>query len=591
MALHWHELTSSERKLWIAFAAGKPFDLRDGDASLDNPEQEGAHWGEGRTVRSELIVQLLTQPGGATNPQQSLYLRGAKISGRLDLTGSTLSCPLNLVDCFFGDTIHLFQSEAHGISLNGSHVSTGLFAPQLHTRHNLTMRNCTCSGEVNLTGAYIEGEFNCENGTFRNLGGDAIFADAISVKQNVHLGGKFSALGTVRLVHAKVGRQLYCNGGQFISTAGYHSQQLSPGGVLVFADRNLEQLAEFAIMADGISIERDFLCGGEFRALGTVRLVGAQIAGRLICNGGTILHHEELLGRTGTALDADLIRADEAIHFDEGFSARGTVTLIGSRTRFMSFEGASLDANGTALELARAKIDGPLRFALSQKPTGSISLERVNTSALHDTKNSWPDVYLVSGLVYDSLPEETSGEIAKADWKWRKNWAALSDRGNYIPQTYNKIAAAYRSAGYGEIAHSILIAKQSARHKARKGLLGFLIRPWSWFLNGSIGYGYRPWRILYLFGPLLFAGSFIFNCLYRCGLIVPRFNHTAPVNLVDFHAHWYTLDLLLPVITLKQRDDWVAHGLASTFTIAFTIIGWLLTSTLVVGLTGFFKRD
>src|SRR5713101_1946446 len=59
----------------------------------------------------------------------------------------------------------------------------------------------------------------------------------------------------------------------------------------------------------------------------------------------------------------------------------------------------------------------------------------------------------------------------------------------------------------------------------------------------------------------------------------------------DFQPVLYTLDLLVPVINIHQRDAWTAHGLAAWLVLAFTLTGWLLTTAFVLSVTGFLKRD
>jgi hypothetical protein len=61
-----------------------------------------------------------------------------------------------------------------------------------------------------------------------------------------------------------------------------------------------------------------------------------------------------------------------------------------------------------------------------------------------------------------------------------------------------------------------------------------------------------------------------------------------------FHAVAYTLDLLLPVANLKQRDAFMPHGYAFWWVLGLSLTGWLLAIVVLVvlaGLGGVFKRD
>jgi hypothetical protein len=52
----------------------------------------------------------------------------------------------------------------------------------------------------------------------------------------------------------------------------------------------------------------------------------------------------------------------------------------------------------------------------------------------------------------------------------------------------------------------------------------------------------------------------------------------------------YTLDLLLPVVNLHQRDAWIAHGATQWLVLAFSLVGWVLTTAIVLSLSGILKR-
>jgi hypothetical protein len=112
-------------------------------------------------------------------------------------------------------------------------------------------------------------------------------------------------------------------------------------------------------------------------------------------------------------------------------------------------------------------------------------------------------------------------------------------------------------------------------------------RAWDWFLTYTIGYGYRPERIvLWLAGALVVATS-LFAALHPAQVLPATTEGAQP----GFNPFLFSLDLLLPVASLGQRDAFVTQGLAAWAAAAFTITGWLLGAVLVAGLGGVFKRD
>jgi hypothetical protein len=70
-------------------------DLRCRQAGEDDPVR-GQAWGANRRVRAQVLFQLLTGYGPQlADPVVAVRLRGAHVVGRLNLGGSTLSCPLS----------------------------------------------------------------------------------------------------------------------------------------------------------------------------------------------------------------------------------------------------------------------------------------------------------------------------------------------------------------------------------------------------------------------------------------------------------------------------------------------------------------
>src|SRR5947209_6357208 len=101
------DLTESERKLWQAAATGALVNLRAGDDELDSPER-WANWGSDRTVRAEVVTDLLIGDGeAASRTVKGVRLQGARIVGELNLETTTLRCSLALLGCSFASAINL----------------------------------------------------------------------------------------------------------------------------------------------------------------------------------------------------------------------------------------------------------------------------------------------------------------------------------------------------------------------------------------------------------------------------------------------------------------------------------------------------
>jgi hypothetical protein len=86
---------------------------------------------------------------------------------------------------------------------------------------------------------------------------------------------------------------------------------------------------------------------------------------------------------------------------------------------------------------------------------------------------------------------------------------------------------------------------------------------------------------------LLVLGTVLFGSVYRSDLTPASKTNVPP----PFQPVLYTLDLLLPVASLHQRDGWVAQGAAQWLSVVFIILGWILATAVVLSLTGLLNRD
>ncbi|MFE8947410.1 hypothetical protein [Streptomyces sp. NPDC007856] len=110
---------------------------------------------------------------------------------------------------------------------------------------------------------------------------------------------------------------------------------------------------------------------------------------------------------------------------------------------------------------------------------------------------------------------------------------------------------------------------------------GVPAKAWGLLQDATVGYGYRPWLAgLWLLG-LLAAGSVYFAS-----------HHPAPLGTggPQFNAVAYTLDLLVPVVSLGQSGAWNPSGSSQVLAYALIISGWTLATTLFAGVTRILVR-
>jgi len=295
------DLTKSERKVWQAAATGTLVDLRVGDSKLDSPEK-WAEWGTERTVRAEVVADLLIGDGEAASVAiRGVRLRGARIVGDLNLEAATLRCPLALLDCSFASAITLDEATAVSVRLSGSHVPT-VRARQLRTRGDLRLdEGFSVSGGVELAAAHIGGVLVCTGGQFSNSGGPALNADGLTVDGDMFCRPGFSAIGEVRLPGAHIGGQLACTGGQFSNPSGS------------------------ALTAGRLTVDGSMFCNKGFSAIGEVRLIGAHIGGVLDCTEG------QFSNPSGSALDLERVTVSGPLRMESAV-LQGILDLTAATT-------------------------------------------------------------------------------------------------------------------------------------------------------------------------------------------------------------------------------------------------------------------
>jgi hypothetical protein len=110
-------------------------------------------------------------------------------------------------------------------------------------------------------------------------------------------------------------------------------------------------------------------------------------------------------------------------------------------------------------------------------------------------------------------------------------------------------------------------------------------KAWNAFLGFAVGYGYQTWRAAVAIVALVALGTVVFAAAY------PGDFAAAKSNGPGFNALIYSVDVLVPVINLGQRDAWIATGAVEWWTFFFKLAGWVLSTAVVAGVTSVLRRD
>ncbi|NUU23786.1 MAG: oxidoreductase [Streptomycetaceae bacterium] len=332
-----------------------------------------------------------------------------------------------------------------------------------------------------------------------------------------------------------------------------------------------------SIAADGTQIGGDLRADGPFRSVGMLHLRGARIGGRAMFYTARLdaLDGHDARGHRHLALDASALVVEQTLHLSDRFTVSGSIRLNDAK-----FGDACVIDHAAILRepdelLAMWRVTArTLSLVMDPDPRGRVVLNGTRLEVLTDTPDTWPGPGRVeiAGMTYTVLRSTSPMTLEQ-----RLRWLGQATS-RYEPQPYEQLAAAYRASGQDEEARSVLLAKQR-RSRETLRLPG---RIWGYVQDAAIGYGYRPARALAWLVALIAVGTAVFAV-----------NRPTPVN-ADEAPHWnalfYTLDLLLPVVTFGQEQAWNPGGWAQWVAYTLVILGWVLAGAAAAGATRVLNR-
>ena len=314
-----------------------------------------------------------------------------------------------------------------------------------------------------------------------------------------------------------------------------------------------------------------------FTAAGEIHLAGAHIGGQLSFDGAT------LTNEGGRAISADRLQVDDTMLCraagERPFTAAGEIHLAGAHIGGqLSFDGAVLTKSPTAINLQAGKM-ASLWLTFADRPDGVVDLRRVHAGSIDDraygAQGRWPRTRL-DGCSYGRL--EASPPV---DVETRLRWVQ-DESSRYSPQPYEQLRDVLRSAGHEEDARYVAIARQ----RRRRTELPAPAKAWSYVLDAVVGYGYRTWRAVLALVAIIGVGWWVFACASWDHLIALK------AQRPRFEPWLYSIDVVLPIISLGQENAWAPTGLFYEVWYAFSVLaGWLLSLGVIAALTAALFRE
>lgn len=348
---------------------------------------------------------------------------------------------------------------------------------------------------------------------------------------------QFRAEGQVRIARAHIGGELNCTGGEF----------LNPRRVALFAD--------------GLKVDGRMVCGNGFNAEGQVYLRRAEVAGQLRFEGAVTKPPTKETEPQG----ADVAWHLEAAVVGRAFAFKPEMSKNGTPR----FEGQ--------INLINAKLGYLRDNGVPSWPRGKYALYGLDFGQIAGPKEQKPDGgWYTEGVNRKGLWQRDQAVTERLEW-------LENERDGFHAHLYDQLAEHYRRIGHESSERRVLIARQRNRRKE----LPLFAKGWNVISGALLGYGYRSWQAVGWFALLLVAGTMFFDASHHHKV----FQHDGNEHPPRFVAFLYTLDLLLPVINLGQREDWIAkHTWPQLVATALVIAGWILTTTFLAGITGLVRR-
>ena len=520
------------------------------------------------------------------------------IHGRLDMGSTRIGGQFLIRDAIIKESAATPAARRYDRSwASGSAIS----APRLTVGADMTMDGtCEVTGGIDLAMSEMSSLHVAGRCSFHAPGRTAINATNAELRSTLTLSPGVTVAGTIRLSGARI-----------------HGNLAMRGTVLTEPEGN-SLLAAQGLAADGEVELQDIRAAG-----GRLVFRGATIGSVLNAAGA------HLTNPAGDTLNLHQATVKGSVRLISGFESTGLLVLNRATIegRLECTDGSFTcpapfprNPGGHAIEAISATIRGGMDLGWTSA-SPSIDLTDATTSFLADDPANWPPRFIISGFSYDRFEDpQGAGSLRKWDMRSRREW--LTRQAAYDSSPYEQAARVFRQHGHAADAEAILIAQRRQARHAINGPRNLPRRIRDIAYSTSVGYGYRPGRILWLLAALLIlvlaslevpAWQATLRAATVTGAVYttrrpqdalpgssPASGHHHPPQpgspacgdgeIRCFNATLYAFDTVLPLISLDQRSVWypdprVRYGsLMQWWLNIATLLGWLLSSIFLLSL-------
>jgi hypothetical protein len=549
-----------------------------------------------------------------------LRLVGLQVNGSLDMSGARV--------------------QSHGLAIDLGDASIG---GNLYLTPSAPQRRPEVRGRINLGSTRIDGTLLIREARLLRAERDASRHDAPRFEGKAVVG-----LGLVVGAGLSIEGTTTVTGGIDLSSAELGRFAIESGGAIVAAGHTALDLTN-ATIRSGVTIGRGVAVRG------ATLLIGARVQGGLHLDGAVLTepHGHSLLKADGATIDGDVemrqLRASGgqlkfwratigggfdaagavvdnpdggtvrlhqcevggSVRLVDGFTSTGCVvlsrTVVGGRIdlgrgHFHCPHPGAYNPESAAIRAESSVFRGGMDLGWSTI-TPAINITDASTTVLKDDPNHWPERIYIAGFSYERFDAPRGEAARRGIWDWQRRLAWLRHQPDYDAGPYEQAARVFRQHGYAHGAEQLLIRQRSDARKAEGRTRSRVTSVIDWVYDWTVGYGFRPGRVLWLLVALL--------ALVAATLALPGvqatmrasdqgvvFTVNGPLNVDSpgspdpcgggrvrcFNPVLYAVDTVVPLVALDQRATWypdrfVPGGQVVEWWLNLaTLAGWLLSS-------------
>jgi hypothetical protein len=320
-------------------------DLRTGDPAQDDLGKADV-WGPDRTIRAEIIAALLLGAAqGEPGRFPAVRLRGARVSGRLDTMGATLTCALVCEYCWLDTAPRFVEATTKTVRFVDCKMA-GFNGARMRVEGIFNLYRTKIGTVVRLDGATVAGEVCLREAVIDGFHDQAVAAHGLTVDGDLDC-SEMICHGPVRFVNGRISGSVYLTGAKIdwhgsptldasnaVIGAGFAGDRMMVdgetrmrhtrvAGSLGLSDAHLHNPDGAALAAGGLSVQGGVWCRST-SAAGEFRLVGARLESNLTLTGATLSNHGGIALNLDRATLADLDAASLTV-------SAGSITVTGAQ--------------------------------------------------------------------------------------------------------------------------------------------------------------------------------------------------------------------------------------------------------------------